>query len=79
MMEKNTINKDDLIGVARTAEMLQLCLSDVEQDYFGETKSKEYIEYNFDRVYMYLNNCIDMANSLTKELHQHGIWCFRKE
>lgn len=48
--QKRTIEKDELIGVARKAESLTTMLGDIEVDYFSKTDFKGTIVYDADRL-----------------------------
>lgn len=78
----NTIEKDDLTGLARTAECLELLLGDVMQDYFdahdeSTAKQRDNIVYDFNRYRHYTSICFDMAHAIKTELHAKGIRCYR--
>ena len=72
----NAIDKDDLIGAAKKAEILVTCLDDIDTDFFGNLNYKQTLLINSDRLRRYIALCLDLACDLTKELHQYGVWCF---
>lgn len=77
--QKRIIKKDELTEVARKAESLTTILGDIEVDYFGRVDYRETIVYDADRLRRYIGICFDIAHSLTKELHDQGVWCYDKD
>lgn len=77
------IEKDDLITAIRKLEDLQYLLGDIKEDYFNEQdistpKGREYVLINFNRYWHYMEIAYDLLWEAVKELHNHGIWCYKR-
>ncbi len=77
------IDKDDLVGLARNAECLDMLMADLLQDFFDSHEPQKGIEemtmiaWDFKRFRLYANVCFEYAHMIMTELHSKGIDCYK--
>lgn len=78
----NTIDKDDLTGIAGKIECATLMMGDILGDYFeahdrDDEKDRIKILWDFNRYRKYVYSCFELLLCAEKELHEKGIDCYK--
>lgn len=77
------IDKDDLVGLARNAECLDMLMADLLQDFFDSHEPQKgynemtMIAWDFKRFRLYANVYFEYAHMIMTELHSKGIDCYK--
>lgn len=78
----NTINKDELMGIARNIECATVMMGDILGDYFealdrDDKQDQVKILWDFNRYRKYVYSCFDLLLHAENELHEKGIDCYK--
>ena len=77
-----TIDKDELVEVARDAECLDSLMADMLQNFFDShnpDKGRQEIAmlaWDFKHYRLYANVCFELAHKIMTGLHRYGIDCY---
>lgn len=80
--DSRTIDKDELVEVARNAECLDMLMADMLQDFFDShhpekgRQESTMLAWDFKRYRLYANVCFELAHKIMTDLHRCGIDCY---
>ena len=78
-----TIDKDELVEVARNAECLDMLMAEMLQDFFDSHhpekgfNERADLAWEFKRYRLYANVCFELAHKIMTDLHYYGIDCYK--